>query len=102
MNAVLHRNYESNSPVRFYLFEDRIEIQNTGGLYGEVSPENLPDVTDYRNPVLAELLMVMKYANRYKSVIVESGVAARTMAAYIELNPARGVLWIMRDLRVGV
>ena len=65
VNAVLHRNYESNSPVRFYFFEDRIEIQNTGGLYGEVSPENFPDVTDYRNPVLAEVLMVMKYANRY-------------------------------------
>lgn len=65
VNAVLHRNYESNSPVRFYLFEDRIEIMNTGGLYGEVSKENFPHVTDYRNPVLAEVLMVMKYANRY-------------------------------------
>ena len=26
---------------------------------------------------------------RYKSVIVESGIAARTMAAYIDLNPVR-------------
>jgi ATP-dependent DNA helicase RecG len=65
VNAVLHRNYESNSPVRFYLFEDRLEIQNTGSLYGEANTENFPHVTDYRNPVLAEVLMVMKYANRY-------------------------------------
>lgn len=65
VNAVLHRDYQSNSPVRFYFFEDRIEIQNTGGLYGEASKENFPHVTDYRNPVLAEALMVMKYANRY-------------------------------------
>jgi putative transposase len=29
------------------------------------------------------------WEERYKSVIVESGVAARTIAAYIDLNPAR-------------
>ena len=29
------------------------------------------------------------WEERYKSVIVESGTAARTMAAYIDLNPAR-------------
>ncbi len=29
------------------------------------------------------------WEERFKSVIVESGVAARTMAAYIDLNPAR-------------
>ncbi len=29
------------------------------------------------------------WEQRYKSVIVESGIAARTMAACIELNPVR-------------
>jgi len=29
------------------------------------------------------------WEDRFKSVIVESGVAARTMAAYIDLNPVR-------------
>lgn len=29
------------------------------------------------------------WEERYKSVIVESGIAARTMAAYIDLNPVR-------------
>ena len=65
VNAVLHRDYQSNSPVRFYLLSDRIEIQNVGGLYGEASPENFPKVNDYRNPVLAEVMMVMRYANRF-------------------------------------
>ncbi len=65
VNAILHRDYQTNSPVRFSLFSDRIEIQNTGGLYGEANPENFPVVTDYRNPVLAEVLLVMKYANRF-------------------------------------
>jgi putative transposase len=29
------------------------------------------------------------WEDRFKSVIVESGVAARTIAAYIDLNPVR-------------
>jgi putative transposase len=29
------------------------------------------------------------WEDRYKSVIVESGTAARTIAAYIDLNPVR-------------
>jgi hypothetical protein len=29
------------------------------------------------------------WEERFKSVIVESGVAARTIAAYIDLNPVR-------------
>ncbi|MEY3895255.1 MAG: hypothetical protein RLZZ214_774 [Verrucomicrobiota bacterium] len=66
------------------------------------------------------------WEERFKSVIVESGVAAQTMAAYIDLNPvragmvrdpadyrwssygeavgggAKGVLWSLRDLRLGI
>lgn len=32
LNAMMHRDYSSNTPVRFYCFTDRIEIQNPGGL----------------------------------------------------------------------
>ena len=32
------------------------------------------------------------WEERCKSVIVESGIAARTMAAYIDLNPVRAVM----------
>jgi len=65
MNAVVHRDYQSNQPVRFYQFSDRIEIQNPGGLYGDARPENFPLVNDYRNPVLAEAMAVLGYANRF-------------------------------------
>jgi len=65
MNAVLHRNYESNSPIRFYQFSDRIEIQNSGGLYGDVTPENFPRANDYRNPILAEAMYHLGYINRF-------------------------------------
>lgn len=45
---VMHRNYDSNAPIQFYEYDDRIEIQNPGGLYGKVSPINFPNVSDYR------------------------------------------------------
>ena len=40
MNAIMHRDYEGNAPIQFYEYDDRIEIQNPGGLYGKVSPDN--------------------------------------------------------------
>ena len=70
MNAVMHRDYESNSPTRFYEFDNYIEIQNAGGLYGKARPENFPEVNDYRNPVIAEAMKVLGYVNRYNRGIV--------------------------------
>ena len=65
MNACMHRDYQSNTPIRFYQFEDRIELMNPGGLYGEARPENFPFVNAYRNPVVAEAMKNMKYVNMF-------------------------------------
>ena len=65
LNAVMHRSYESTAPVRFYWYDDRIEIQSPGGLYGMASPENFPRQTAYRNPVLAEAMATLGYVNRF-------------------------------------
>jgi predicted HTH transcriptional regulator len=65
MNAVMHRNYESNTPIRFYGFLDHIEIQNPGGLYGEATPENFPTRNSYRNPVIAEAMKALGFVNRF-------------------------------------
>jgi ATP-dependent DNA helicase RecG len=65
MNAVMHRDYESNAPVRFYWFDDRIEIQNPGGLYGAVTPETFPNQNDYRNPKIAEAMKTLGYVNAF-------------------------------------
>jgi len=65
MNALMHRSYEINSPIKLYQYSDRIEIINPGGLYGNARPENFPNVSDYRNPTLAETLRVMKVVNRF-------------------------------------
>ena len=65
MNAIMHRDYDSNAPIQFYEYDDRIEIQNAGGLYGKVSPTNFPNVSDYRNPFIAEAMKVLGYVNRF-------------------------------------
>lgn len=65
MNAVMHRNYDSNSPIRFYAFSDHIEIQSPGGLYGEATRENFPSRNSYRNPVIAEAMKALGFVNRF-------------------------------------
>ncbi|HEU4538104.1 MAG TPA: ATP-binding protein, partial [Polyangiaceae bacterium] len=66
-NAVLHRTYETNGPVYWYWFSDRVEIHSPGGLYGRVNAENFgtAGVTDYRNPTLAEGLKVLRFLQRF-------------------------------------
>lgn len=65
MNAVMHRDYASTAPLRITWLDDRLEIQSPGGLYGEASPANFPRQTSYRNPVVAEAMKALGYANRY-------------------------------------
>ncbi len=66
-NAVMHRSYEgTNAPVRIYWFNDRIEISNPGGLYGQVNQDNFGQgATDYRNPLIAETMKVLGYVQRF-------------------------------------
>ena len=65
MNAVMHRNYESNAPIYIYEFTNRIEIVNPGGLYGDVNANNFPNASDYRNVVIAESMKRLGYVNRF-------------------------------------
>jgi ATP-dependent DNA helicase RecG len=65
LNAVAHRNYESNTPIRFSVFSDRIEIASPGGLYGEVNSDNFGTQSSYRNPVIAEALKILGFVNRF-------------------------------------
>jgi len=64
-NALIHRSYESNAPIMFYEFSDRLHISNSGGLYGMARPENFPDKNDYRNPIIAEAAKNLGFINRF-------------------------------------
>jgi len=81
-NAVMHRSYDSNAPIRYYEFADRIEISNTGGLYGAARPDNFPHQNDYRNPVLAEAMKILGYVNRFNR-----GIATAKKALLDNGNP---------------
>lgn len=74
-NAVIHKDYQSNAPVRFYEFADRIEISNAGGLYGKARPENFPNENDYRNPALSEAARNLGFINAF-NVGVKAAMAA--------------------------
>ena len=65
MNGIMHRDYQGNAPIHFYQYADRLEIVNHGGLYGRARPENFPNVSDYRNPIIAEAIKVLGYVNCY-------------------------------------
>ena len=77
LNAIMHRSYESNAPVHFYWYENRIEIQSPGGLYGMATPENFPGRTDYRNPVVSEAMAVLGYVNRFGRGVIRAREALR-------------------------
>lgn len=67
-NAVMHRDYQtSNAPVRLTWFQDRIEIQNPGGPFGQVTRQNFgqPGITDYRNPNVAEAMKTLGFVQRF-------------------------------------
>ena len=65
LNACMHRDLQSNTPLRFYEFANHLEILNAGGLYGNARPENFPSVNDYRNPLVASAMKTLGYVNMF-------------------------------------
>jgi ATP-dependent DNA helicase RecG len=76
LNAVMHRNYQSNTPVRLYWYADHIDIDNPGGLYGDAAG-HFPERNDYRNPVIAESMRALGYVNRYGQGVLRAQKALR-------------------------
>ena len=59
LNAVAHRDYSPyvrGSYIQIRLFADRLEVQSPGGLYGNVTEENLEEESSTRNSVLMRLM----------------------------------------------
>ena len=65
MNGCMHRDLQSNMPLRIYEFAHHLEITNAGGLYGNARPENFPTINDYRNPLIASAMKTMGYVNMF-------------------------------------
>lgn len=59
VNAVAHRDYSHfvrGSYIQVRLFADRLEVQSPGGLYGNVTEENLEEEQSTRNRLLMRLM----------------------------------------------
>jgi predicted HTH transcriptional regulator len=72
MNAVMHRDYEAVAPTRFYWFDDHIEIQSPGGLYGAATRANFPRQNAYRNPIVAAAMKAFGFVNTYGHGVVRA------------------------------
>ena len=73
LNALIHRDYSvhtDRSPVRLVMYEDRLELENPGGLYGRINIDDLGKVSaDTRNPYLAGALEIMiDTENRFSGI----------------------------------
>jgi ATP-dependent DNA helicase RecG len=89
-NALIHRTYEGTAaPVRVTWYDDRIEIQNPGGPYGQVTRENFgkPGAADYRNPNLAEAMKALGFVHKFGSGLERARSAlARNGNPHFELT----------------
>lgn len=73
LNALVHRDYSihtENVPIRIEMYRDRMEITNSGGLYGKISIDALGKVRpETRNAALANILELLKVTeNRYSGI----------------------------------
>jgi ATP-dependent DNA helicase RecG len=73
LNALVHRDYSvhsQNVPVRIEMYRDRMEIINSGGLYGKITIDSLGKVRpDTRNASLANILELLGVTeNRYSGI----------------------------------
>ncbi|MFA7125227.1 MAG: ATP-binding protein [Sphaerochaetaceae bacterium] len=100
LNALIHRDYSvhtDRSPIRLIMFEDRMELENPGGLYGRITVNDLGKVTaDTRNPYIAGALEIMiETENRYSgipTVIVELKKAGLPAPVFID---TRGIFKVI-------
>lgn len=66
LNAVIHRNYYFSGSILLSIFDDRIEINSTGGLIDTLSLNDVYNgVSESRNPNFAEIFHRLDYVENY-------------------------------------
>ena len=88
LNALVHRDYSIHTegmPIQLTMYNDRLEVENPGGLYGRMTIDQLGKVQpDTRNPVLATAMETLGLTeNRYSGI----PTIRREMAKYNLIEP---------------
>ncbi|HXH91262.1 MAG TPA: ATP-binding protein [Thermoanaerobaculia bacterium] len=66
INAIVHRDYNSNASVEVRLFSDRLEVWNPGVLPGTLTTENLREdhASVPNNPLIADPMYLARYIEK--------------------------------------
>lgn len=68
MNAILHRNYHINAPIKISIYSNQIEFFSPGGLPGPIDTSELESgITYVRNTSIAKILWEAKYIEKMGS-----------------------------------
>ena len=100
LNALIHRDYSIHtdySPIRLIMYEDRLELENPGGLYGRITIDDLGKVSaDTRNPYIAGALEIMiDTENRFSGIpTVIAELKKANMPAPVFIN-RRGIFKVI-------
>ena len=100
LNALIHRDYSAHtdrSPIRLVMYEDRLELENPGGLYGRITVDDLGKASaDTRNPYMAGALEIMiDTENRFSgipTIVAELKEAGMPVPVFID---RRGVFKVI-------
>lgn len=100
LNALIHRDYSihtESSPIRLIMYNNRLELENPGGLYGRITLDDLGKAAaDTRNPYLAGALEIMiNTENRFSGIpTVIAELKKAKMQAPVFINE-RGVFKVI-------
>lgn len=96
LNALVHRDYSihtESSPIALRLFQNRLEIENPGGLYGRMTLDQLGHVSaDTRNPFIAMGMEALSSAeNRFSGIPTVRRLMAEAQLPPPQFESLRGV-----------
>ena len=98
VNAVAHRDYSKfvrGNYIQIRLFADRIEIQSPGGLYGNVTEENLEEEQSTRNRILVRLMEDCRLVeNRGSGIRTMLGVMREANLEPPKFEDKRSSFWV--------
>ncbi|ETR69668.1 MAG: ATP-dependent DNA helicase RecG [Candidatus Magnetoglobus multicellularis str. Araruama] len=105
INALVHTDYShQGSPICIAFFDDRIEVENPGGLLPGLTVEDMKQgVSQIRNPVIArvlrELALIEQWGSGIPSIFCEAKANGLAEPKILELGSLIRVVIYLRNAR---